>query len=100
MSADKMGIVATKPRHGPRRAPGRAAADVLRLAQGKGPVKGQQDLPRGGQWNCPVVANRIARWWPGVLPGGLGEWSHPLAGGGLGEADAVAGGEHDVGVVE
>jgi len=24
------------------------------------PVKGQQDLPVGGQWNCPSVAIRIA----------------------------------------
>ena len=33
-------------------------------------VKGQWDLPSGGQWNCPLVANRTARWWPGVVPVG------------------------------
>ena len=47
------------------------------------------------------MVNGAARWWPGVLPVGLvGQWRHPLAGGGLGEADAVAGGHDDVGVVE
>ena len=47
------------------------------------------------------MANRTARWWPGVLPvAQLVQWRHPLAGGGLGEADAVAGGEDDVGVVQ
>jgi len=33
-------------------------------------VKGQWDVPGGGQWNCPAVANRTARRWPGVLPAG------------------------------
>ncbi len=33
-------------------------------------VKGQWDLPSGGQQDCPLVANRTARWWPGVLPVG------------------------------
>ena len=51
------------------------------------------ELPGGGQQNCPFVANRTAR-------GSLGQWRHPLAGGGLGEADAVAGGHDDVGVVQ
>ena len=51
------------------------------------------ELPAGGQQNCPFVANRTAR-------GSVGQWHHPLAGGGLGEADAVAGGEDDVGVVQ
>ena len=51
------------------------------------------ELPAGGQQNCPFVANRTAR-------GSVGQWRHPLAGGGLGEADAVAGGEDDVGVVQ
>ena len=27
------------------------------------------ELPGGGQQNCPVVANRTARWWPTELPG-------------------------------
>ena len=43
------------------------------------------ELPVGGQQNCPFVANRFAL-------GSVGEWRHPLSGGGLGEADAVAGG--------
>ena len=30
----------------------------------------------------------------------VGQWRHALGGGGLGEADAVAGGEDDVGVVQ
>ena len=57
---------------------------------------------------CPVADSRTARWWPTELPGGgrvfcrssVGQWRHPLAGGGLGEADAVAGGHDDVGVVQ
>ena len=55
----------------------------------------------GGQRNCALVAGGSARWWP-VEPrgwGGSGQGRHPLAGGGLGESDAVAGGEHEVGVV-
>ncbi len=51
------------------------------------------ELPTGGQQNCPFVANRFAR-------GSVGQWRHPLSGGGLGEADAVAGGHDDVGVVQ
>ena len=50
------------------------------------------DVPAGGQQNCPLVASRVAH-------SSVGQWRHPLSGGGLGEADAVAGGEHDVGVV-
>ena len=49
------------------------------------------------------MASRTAqRWRPGVLLGRGYEASGvtPLAGDGLGEADAVAGGEHEVGVVE
>ena len=42
------------------------------------------ELPTGGQQNCPFVANRFAR-------GSVGQWHHPLARGGLGEADAVDG---------
>ena len=65
---------------------------------------------------CPVAASSSARWRPAVLPGGgqqfcplaarcsarrlVGQWRHPLSGGGLGESDAVACGEHDVGVVK
>ena len=51
------------------------------------------ELPVRGQQNCPVVARCSAR-------GSVGQWRHPLAGGGLGEADAVAGGHDDVGVME
>ena len=47
------------------------------------------------------VANRTAWWWLGVLPvGQLVSGVTALPGGGLGEADAVAGGDDDVGVVE
>ena len=51
------------------------------------------ELHSRGQQNCPAVARCSAR-------SSVGQLRHPLAGGGLGEADAVAGGEHDVGVVE
>ena len=51
------------------------------------------ELPSRGQQNCPFVANRFAH-------SSVGQWRHPLSGGGLGEADAVAGGEDDVGVVK
>ena len=51
------------------------------------------ELPSRGQQNCPFVANRFARRL-------VGQWRHPLSGGGLGESDAVAGGEDDVGVVK
>ena len=43
------------------------------------------ELPTGGQQFCPVAAIRVAC-------GSVGQWRHPLSGGGLGEADAVAGG--------
>ena len=63
----------------------------------QGPVGSAQwrtvELPVRGQQNCPVVARCSAR-------GSVGQWRYPLAGGGLGEADAVAGGHDDVGVVE
>jgi hypothetical protein len=39
-------------------------------------VNGQQDLPMGGQWNCPVVAIRSAHWRPVVLLGLI--WSVAL----------------------
>ena len=42
------------------------------------------ELPSRGQQNCPAVARCSAR-------SSVGQWRHPLAGGGLGEADAVAG---------
>ena len=72
--------------------------DAMRAGIGcQGPVGSAQwrtvELPSRGQQNCPFVANRFAR-------GSVGQWRHPLAGGGLGEADAVAGGEDDVGVVQ
>ena len=51
------------------------------------------ELPSCGQQNCPFVADRFAHC-------SVGQWRHPLSGGGLGEADAVAGGEDDVGVVQ
>ena len=51
------------------------------------------ELPGGGQQNCPLAARCSAR-------GSVGQWRHPLSGGGLGEADAVAGCHDDVGVVQ
>jgi hypothetical protein len=56
---------------------------------------------------CPVAVSGSARWWPSELPsdghwfcpGSVGQWLHPLAGGGLCEPDGVAGGHHEVGVV-
>ena len=58
---------------------------------------------------CPVTVTVPARWWPPDLPGGghrsgpgpgLGQGFHPLAGEGLGEADAFAAGLAEVGVVQ
>ena len=51
-----------------------------------------RELPGGGQENCPGVASDGRR--------GSGQGVHPLAGEGLGEADAVAAGLADVGVVQ
>ncbi len=62
---------------------------------------------------CPVADRKPARWRSRVLPGDghgfctvgpsrsgrLGQGAHPLACEGLGEADAVAAGLADVGVV-
>lgn len=42
---------------------------------------------------CPVEDSRVAH-------SSVGQWRHPLSGSGLGEADAVADGEHDVGMVQ
>ena len=54
----------------------------------QGPVGSAQwrtvGLPVRGQQNCPVVARCSAR-------SSVGQWRYPLVGGGLGEADAVAG---------
>ena len=56
-------------------------------------VNGQWDLPTDGQQHCPLAARCSAR-------GSVGQWRHPPScGGGLGEADAVACGEHDVGAL-
>jgi len=53
-------------------------------------------VPVDGQHNSPGTAMVGA---PGSLPVVLGEGGHPLAGEGVGEADAVAVGDDDVGVV-
>ena len=50
------------------------------------------ELPGGGQVSCPPSSPERS--------GLVGQWRHPLSGGGLGEADAVACGEDDVGVVQ
>lgn len=64
-------------------------------------VNGQLVLNVGGQQNCALVAKCFARWWPTEPRGGWGsvQGRDSFAGGGLGEADAVAGGEYEVGVV-
>ncbi len=63
-------------------------------------------MSRASQF-CRWADSRTARLWPVDVPGDgqvsaryLGQGLHPLASGGLGEADAVAAGEHDVSVVE
>ena len=70
-------------------------ANLVLVCQGPvGSAQGRTvELPVRGHQNCPVVAGCSAR-------RSVGQWRHPLAGGGLGEADAVAGGHDDVGVVE
>src|SRR3954453_19822290 len=45
------------------------------------------------------MAIKLAHWWPTELPGSVVQWPHPFASGCLGEADRVAGGDDDVGVV-
>ena len=45
------------------------------------------------------MATRSAQWWPSDGPGGLVQGDHSFPGEGLGEADAVAAGLADVGVV-
>ena len=35
----------------------------------KGVSRASRILPVGGQWICPLVAIRTARWWPVDLPG-------------------------------
>ena len=57
--------------------------------------------------NCPETVIRTPRWWPSDLPGDglqtrrgrLGRGDHSFPGEGLGEADTVAAGLADVGVV-
>jgi hypothetical protein len=63
-------------------------------------VKGHEVLPMGGHESCPVVATRSARSWPPEVPGLLVQSDHSFAGHGLGEANAVAAGLAEVGVVE
>ncbi len=74
-------------------APRRTQRDRRPPPSAAGAVNGQLFLPAGGQQNCPEVARNSAR-------RAIGSVVSPLAGGGLGEADGVAGGEHDVGVVQ
>lgn len=73
----------------------------LESTRARMPVKGHEDLPSGGHENCPLVATRSARSWPTKRAWWwLGQGVHPLAGHGLGESHAVAGGLADVGVVQ
>ena len=62
-------------------------------------VNGQLFLRGGGHGDCAVVATVSARWWPPGLRV-LGEGLDSFSGGCLLEADAVSGGEAEVGVVE
>jgi hypothetical protein len=75
------------------------------LMFGEQNVNGQLFLPVDGQCLSPLAARWIsptaARFLPAVVEGlGLGQGLDPLAGGGLGEPEAVALGDHDVGVVQ
>ena len=56
-------------------------------------------MPGGGHERCPLVAIGSAQGWPPDVPGWLAQRDHSLSGDGLGEADAVAAGLADVGVV-
>ena len=73
-------------------------------------VNGHSFLPVDGQCSGPLVATRTSHWWPVGLPAwavlvlvtvvGLVQWHDSLSVQGLGEADGVAGGLADVGVVQ
>ena len=65
--------------------PSRNSETLVLMASGICPVAASR--------NCPAAARRSAR-------SSVGQWRHPLSGVGLGEADAVTGGEHDVGAVQ
>jgi len=56
-------------------------------------------VPGGGHKLCPLAATGSAQWWPPDVPGWLAQRDHCLPCDGLGEADAVAAGLADVGVV-
>ena len=68
-------------------------------------VNGYWFLPVGGRGFSPRMARRIPwvprgrPWFSPEMFGGLVEGLDSFAGGGLGEADGVAAGHHDVGVV-
>src|ERR1700750_3127970 len=62
-------------------------------------VKGHQEVPGGGHKRGPLGAIGSAQGWPPDVPGWLAQRDHSLSGDGLGEADAVAAGLADVGVV-
>jgi hypothetical protein len=63
-------------------------------------VKGHWEVPGGGHELCPLVAIGSAQGWPPDVPGCLAQRDHSLSCDGLGEADAVAAGLADVGVVQ
>ena len=56
-------------------------------------------MPGGGHEVCPLAATGSAQWRPPDVPGWLAQRDHSPSGDGLGEADAVAAGLADVGVV-
>ncbi len=92
--------------------PSIARASVLTSSlQAGNDVNGQLFLPMDGHKKCPLVASKTARLWPIDLPTdwfrrdwpSLG-WSvqagDSFSGEGLGEADGIAAGLADVGVVQ
>lgn len=107
---DRRGVVDQRRRH-PRRDPGHAHRDAPHAARHRFAL-----LPRAGGGPrtmstvggfSPLVVVVRPRGWSGWFPRdghvvprvGLGEWFHSFPAGGVGEADAVAGGDEDVGVV-
>jgi len=85
---------------------GRVEAEAGELRAGVVASHGVKSLSTVGGFSPLVVVVR-PRGWSGWFPRdghvvprvGLGEWFHSFPAGGVGEADAVAGGDEDVGVV-
>ena len=76
--------MSTRPLHGPAtNAMTRTAMAATEIVQSVlEACQRPAELPSGGQQNCPLAARCSAR-------RSVGQWRHPLSGGGLGEASAV-----------